>query len=102
MFGRRRPRRVARRTLRRAMHRRMRRRRIIIGGAVLLVGAGAAAVKLSQQDAQRVEQHTGKPPEELSEDELAQAMRSLGITSIALDANDQAVITREEETDNED
>ena len=92
---------VARRTARRAARRatrrtvrRMRRRRIVIGGAVLLAGVGTyAAVKLSQKDAARIEQQTGVPVEELTEEELATAMRNLGIEAIELDENDQAIIT---------
>jgi hypothetical protein len=60
---------------------------------VLLVAGGtAAAIKLTQKDAQRIEQHTGASVEELTEEELAEAMRHLGIKSIELDDNDQAII----------
>ena len=79
MFGKRGPRRVARRTIRRAMNRRMRRRRVLIGGLVLLVGAGLSALKMSLEDAQGIETHTGSPPEELDAEELAQAASDLKI-----------------------
>jgi hypothetical protein len=70
------------------------RRRIVVGGMVLLAASGtAAAIKLSQKDANRIEAHTGASVEELTEEELAQAMRDLGIQSIELDENDQAIIT---------
>lgn len=70
------------------------RRRMVVGGMVLLAAAGtAAAVKLTQKDADRIEAHTGASVEELTEEELAQAMRDLGIQSIELDENDQAVIS---------
>ena len=86
-------RRTSRRTARRVMRRRMR-RRFLVGGMVLLAAGGtAAAIKMSQQDANRIEQHTGVSVEELTEEELADAMRELGIQSIELDENDQAVIT---------
>lgn len=62
---------------RRVMRRRMR-RRMIVGGMVL-VAAGTSAVKMSQQDAQKIEQQTGKKPEDLSEVELDQAMEAAGI-----------------------
>lgn len=62
---------------RRVMRRRMR-RRMIVGGMVL-VAAGTSAVKMSQQDAQKIEQQTGKKPEDLSEAELDQAMEAAGI-----------------------
>ena len=62
----------------RRMHRRRRRRRrrrvILIGGAIA-VGAYA----LSKHDTERVEEHTGKSAEELSDEELEQAMDDLNI-----------------------
>jgi hypothetical protein len=74
--------------------RRRRRRRIVVGGMVLLaVGGTAAALKLTQKDAQRIEEHTGASVEELTEEELVQAMKDLGIQSIELDDNDRAIIT---------
>ncbi|MGD9317585.1 MAG: SHOCT domain-containing protein [Anaerolineae bacterium] len=96
-------RRTARRTARRTTHRtarrmrRRRRRRIMVGGMVLLAVGGAAygAVKLTQKDAQRIEEHTGASVEELTEEELVAAMEDLGIQSIELDENDQAIITQE-------
>lgn len=93
--GRRAGRRTARRTTRRVMRRRWR-RRIMVGGFVLLAAGGtAAAIKLSKNDADRIEQHTGASVEELTEEELAAAMKEMGIQSIELDENDQAVLTRE-------
>jgi hypothetical protein len=69
----------------------------MVGGMVLLAVGGAAygAVKLSQKDAQRIEEHTGASVEELTEEELVAAMEDLGIQSIELDENDQAIITQE-------
>jgi L-fucose isomerase-like protein len=68
-----------------------------VGGAVLLAVGGAAygAVKLSQKDADKIEEHTGASVEELTEEELIAAMEELGIQSIELDENDQAIITEE-------
>ena len=64
---------------------------------VLLAVGGAAygAVKLTQQDAQRVEEHTGESVEELSEEDLIAAMEELGIQSIELTEDDQAIISDE-------
>jgi ribosomal protein L12E/L44/L45/RPP1/RPP2 len=78
------------------MRRRMR-RRIMVGGFVLLAVGGAAygAVKLTQKDSQRIEEHTGASVEELTEEELVAAMKDLGIQSIELDENDQAAISAE-------
>ena len=68
-----------------------------MGGMVLLAAGGtAAAIKLSQKDADRIEAHAGASVEELTEEELAQAMRDLGIQSIELDENDRAIITDQE------
>jgi hypothetical protein len=97
--GRRATRRTARRTTRRTvhrMHRRRRRRRLLVGGMVVLaVGGTAAAIKMSQKDAQRVEEHTGASVEELTEDELVAAMKDLGIQSIELTDEDKAAVVRE-------
>jgi hypothetical protein len=69
----------------------------MVGGMVLLAVGGAAygAVKLTQQDAQQIEQHTGESVEELSEEDLIAAMEELGIQSIELTDDDQAVIAGE-------
>ncbi len=68
----------------------------MVGGMVLLAAGGtAAAIKLSQRDADQIEQHTGASVEELSEEELVAAMEDLGIKSIELDDNDRAIIARE-------
>jgi hypothetical protein len=77
--------------------RRRRRRRILVGGAVLLAVGGVAygAIKLSQKDAERVEEHTGSSVEELSEEELVAAMEELGIQSIELTDDDKAIIANE-------
>jgi hypothetical protein len=60
---------------------------------LLAVGAGAAAVKLTQQDAKRIEQHTGVPVEELSDEELTGAMKDLGIQSAELTPEDKVSLS---------
>jgi len=78
-------------------HRRMRRRmrrRMIIGGAVL-IAAGTSAVKMSQSEAQQVEQHTGQKPEDLTEEQLDAAMSDLGIEG--QEPNDQEIAMLEAE-----
>ena len=61
----------------RRRRRRRRRRIVLVGGAIAL---GTAAVhKYSQKDVERIEQQTGKPAEELTDEELAQATQQLGI-----------------------
>ena len=52
---------------------------LLVGGMVLLgVGAAAAygAVKISQKDKDRIEEHSGESVEEMSEEELVQAMKA--------------------------
>jgi Short C-terminal domain len=76
------------------MGRRFRRRRILVGGAALLL-VGGAAYKLGQSQAQQIEEHTGKPPEDLTQAELEQAMDDLGIEEQELTQADQAAIEAE-------
>jgi len=69
----------------------------VVGGAVVLgvAGAAAGAVKLSQQDVERIEEHTDVPAEELTDEELQGAMQELGIESMPLDEQDQAALSAE-------
>jgi hypothetical protein len=60
---------------------------------LLAVGGTASAVKISQQDAQRIEQHTGASVEELEDQELTSAMQALGIQSAALTPQDKAALS---------
>lgn len=101
-MGRRRVRRTARRRTRRRIrrHRRRRRRRILIGGAVLL-GTGALIYKLSKQDTERIEEHTGQPAEDLSDEELQQTMRDLNIQSQDLTDEDRAALYQEDQIEAE-
>jgi hypothetical protein len=100
--GRRTTRRTARRTTRRVARRRMvlrpgriyRRSRILVGGATLLL-VGGAAYKIGQSQAQQIQQHTGKPPEDLSQEELEQAMDDLGIEEQEITQSDMAAIEAE-------
>ena len=65
---------------------------------VLAVGGAAyGAVKLSQKDAQRIEEHAGASVEELSEEELVAAMQDLGIQSAELTEDDKAALATEGE-----
>ena len=74
---------------------------MLVGGMVLLAVGGAAAygaVKLSQKDADRIEEHTGESVEEMSEEELVQAMKDLGIESIELSEEDKAALAAQQDT----
>ena len=76
-------RRAVRRT-RRRKRRRRRRRILLVGG---LIGFGI--YKMSKRDADRVEQHTGIPPEELEDADLEKAMDDLDIDKQKITADDQ-------------
>ncbi|GMQ79510.1 MAG: hypothetical protein BMS9Abin02_2107 [Anaerolineae bacterium] len=67
-------RRMTARMVRRRRRRRRRRRIILVGGLVAL-----GTHKLSKKDVERVEEHTGKTAEELTDEELEQAMDDLNI-----------------------
>jgi hypothetical protein len=72
----------------------------MVGGMVLLaVGGTAAAVKLSQKDADRIEQHTGASVEELTDQELTGAMSELGIQSAELTTEEKAALQAESSID---
>ena len=64
--------------VRRQMRRRRRRRRmlLLVGGMAVL---GYAGYKMSQKDVQRVEEQTGQKADELTDEQLEQAMDQLGI-----------------------
>lgn len=66
----------------------------MVGGFVLLAAGGAAygAVKLSKQDADRIEERSGTSVEDMTEEDLVQAMKDLGIQSIDLTEEDQAAL----------
>ena len=59
---------------------------MLVGG---LVGFGA--YKMSTKDADRIEEHTGIPPEELEDEDLEQAMDELGIEKQEISDADQEV-----------
>jgi hypothetical protein len=95
-------RRVARRTVRRTSRRtvrrmrRRRRRRIVLAGFTVLAIGGMAygTFKLATRDVQKIEQHTGKSADDLTENELVAAMEDLGIEKIELTDDDKAEVTR--------
>jgi hypothetical protein len=68
--------------------RRRRRRRILLVGGLLAFGA----YKMSKKDAQRVEEHTGKSPEDMTDQELEQAMDELNIEKQYRDDSDQEYV----------
>ena len=68
---------------RRRMRRRRRRRILLVGGLVAF-----GAYKMSTRDAKRVEEHSGVPPEEMTDEELEKSMNELGIEKQTRDAGD--------------
>ena len=81
----------------RRSRRRFRRRRLLVGGAVVLAAGGAAyaGVKLAQKDADQIEEYTGVPVEELSDEDLQGAMDELGIDSMEMSEEDYAALEAE-------
>jgi len=83
-------RRIVRRTRRRVI-----RRTILVGGMVVIAAQGRAnAIKLSQQDAKRIEQHTGLPAQELEDQDLQSAMQELSIQPQPLTPEDRATLNQ--------
>jgi division protein CdvB (Snf7/Vps24/ESCRT-III family) len=64
---------------------------------VLLAAGGAAyaGVKLAQKDADQIQEYTGVPVEELSDEDLQGAMDELGIESMEMDEQDYAALGAE-------
>lgn len=57
---------------------------MLVGGLVAF-----GAYKMSQKDADRIEEHTGVEPEELTDEELTQAMNELDIPVQTVSSDDQ-------------
>ena len=82
---------MRRRTMHRRTRRRIRRRRrrrILLVGGLLAFGA----YKMSKRDAQRIEEHTGTAPEDMTDEELERAMDELNIEKQYRDASDQEYV----------
>jgi hypothetical protein len=59
---------------------------------MLAASAGSKAVKLSQQDAQKIEEATGMPPEDFEDEDLHEVMAELDIQSQPLTPEDEAAL----------
>ena len=77
---------------------RRRRRRVLVAGAVV-VGSANAIVKLTQKDADKIQQTTGKAPEDMSEEELQQAMQQAGVQAQPITPADQQAMDAAEAAD---
>ena len=75
---------VGRPAARRAVRRRRRRRMLLVGGLVAF-----GTYKMTSRDADRIKEHTGVDPEELTDEELAQAMDELDIEQQVLTDEDR-------------
>ena len=66
-------------------------------GSLLILGATAGvAYKLGKNQAQQIEEYTGVPPDQLSEEDLKVAMDDLGIEPEPLDDDDRAALAEAE------
>ena len=94
--GRRAGRRTARRTTRRRAFRPAPVRRPVMRrpmGSLLILGATAGvAYKLGKNQAQQIEEYTGYPPDQLSEEDLQAAMNDLDIQPEPLDDSDRQAL----------
>ncbi len=68
--------------------RRRRRRRVLLVGGLVAFGA----YKMSTKDAERIEEHTGTDPEEMTDEELEKAMDELNIEKQIRDESDQEIV----------
>jgi uncharacterized membrane protein len=80
------------------MFRRRRRLRMVIGGAVV-VGSTEAMVKMSEADAMAIQQATGTAPEDMSHEELQQAMQQQNIQAQPVTQEDQQAMASAEAAD---
>lgn len=69
----------------RRRRRRQRRRRVMLVGGMVAIGTK----KMSAKNAQAIEEHTGIPPEDLDDNDLAEAMQELGISDEDVSTDDQ-------------
>ena len=71
------------------------RRRRPLAALLAVGGTAAVAYKIGKNNAQKVEQYTGKPFDDLSEDELATAMDDLNIDLPEEEVSDEEVYEQE-------
>jgi len=86
-------RRSTRRRVRR--HRRRRRRRLLLLGGALVLGGAYAGHKLSKQDADQIEEASGKSVDEMSDEELKQYMDERGIQPEPMTDEDRAYVEQQ-------
>lgn len=60
---------------------------------ILIAGEGSSPpIKITQQDAQRIQEDTGLPPAQLEDNDLAESMKELNIHSVPLTPQDQQML----------
>jgi hypothetical protein len=60
---------------------------------ILLAGEGSSPpIKITQQDAQRIQEDTGLPPAQLEDNDLQESMKELNIHSVPLTPQDQQML----------
>lgn len=60
-----------------------------------MIGGAYSSYKLSKQEVQQVEEHTGKSAEDLTEEEMEATLDELGIQDQELTPDDEAAIEAE-------
>ena len=60
-----------------------------------MIGGAYSSYKMSKQEVQQVEEHTGKSAEDLTEEEMEAALDDLGIQDQELTPEDEAAIEAE-------
>jgi 3'-phosphoadenosine 5'-phosphosulfate sulfotransferase (PAPS reductase)/FAD synthetase len=81
----------------RKMQRRRRRRRTMVAGA-MVVGAGTLAYKLGKNQTKQVEEASGMPIEEMTDEEIQKYVKENNIETEPLDENDKAAIAESGES----
>jgi len=61
----------------------------------MMIGGAYSSYKMSKQELEQVEQHTGKSAEDLTEEEMEKALDDLGIQDQELTPEDEAAIDAE-------
>ena len=68
--------------------------RLLLYGGFMFFLFGSNPYKLYRDDVTIIEQSTGKQAKDLSEEELVEAMKRLGIRRLEIDPNDREIIER--------
>jgi hypothetical protein len=71
----------------------------VLAGGAIVVGGGALAYKLTHKQAKQIEQASGVPVEEMSDEEIQSAMDQLGMQGEPLTAEEQAQSTEQTPAD---